>query len=80
MRECGGRSDSTNVSYVVDEKSGSTTSTGSTPPRSSVSYDRANPLDLTRKTLPYVDFTKFYENVEKAKRECTLEDDLDFDF
>lgn len=31
------------------------------------------------KIKAYVDFTKFYENVEKARREGTLPDDFDFE-
>lgn len=31
------------------------------------------------KIKAYVDFSKFYENVEKARREGTLPDDFDFE-
>lgn len=68
------------IFFITDEKSRSLTlSPESTTLDSSISYDRRYPLDSSFKFKAYVDFTKFYENVEKARKEGTLTDDFDFD-
>ncbi|GLH04118.1 Probable protein phosphatase CG10417 [Gryllus bimaculatus] len=39
---------------------------------------RTNPTDKDKRIEPYVDFSDFYQNIEKARREGTLPTDIDF--
>lgn len=64
--------------FIADIINGNFTSSSEpTTLDSSMSGHRLDPLDSSYRLKPYVDFTRFYRKIEKAKKDGILTTDFD---